>query len=86
MSLYEREIGSILPLTPVVFHTLLALADVPRHGYRIMEEVNRRSEGRVGLGLGPFTARFSGWRMPTSWRTRSLPKTRSLNRGVAITR
>ena len=52
MSLYEKEINSLLPLTPVVFHILLALADGPRHGYRIMQEVNRRSEGRVGLGPG----------------------------------
>jgi DNA-binding PadR family transcriptional regulator len=50
--MYDKKISSLLPLTPVVSHILLAVADGPRHGYRIMQEVNRRSEGRVGLGPG----------------------------------
>ena len=28
-----------LPLTPAVFHVLLALADGEKHGYAIMQEV-----------------------------------------------
>ena len=40
------------PLTPTVFHILLALADEPLHGYRIMQDVQKRSDGQVGLGLG----------------------------------
>ncbi len=52
MSHNDNEIGSLLPLTPVVFHILLALMDDPRHGYSIMQEVNRRSENKVGLGPG----------------------------------
>jgi DNA-binding PadR family transcriptional regulator len=52
MSRNDNEIASLLPLTPVVFHILLALMDEPRHGYSIMQEVNRRSDGRVGLGPG----------------------------------
>src|SRR5437879_6118048 len=43
---------TLLPLTPAVFHILLALADGDCHGYGIMQEVERRSEGKVRLGPG----------------------------------
>lgn len=46
------EAEELLPLTPTVFHILLAVAANPRHGYAIMQEVNARSDGRVGLGPG----------------------------------
>lgn len=41
-----------LPLTPVAFEILLALADGDQHGYRIMQEVESRSDGRVTLHPG----------------------------------
>jgi len=41
-----------LPLTPAVFHVLLALADRDRHGYAIMQEVEETTEGRVAMGPG----------------------------------
>lgn len=41
-----------LPLTPAVFHILLALTDGEKHGYAIMREVERSTEGRVTLGPG----------------------------------
>ena len=41
-----------LPLTPAVFHVLLALADGERHGYAIMQEVAEHSDGRIKLGPG----------------------------------
>lgn len=41
-----------LPLTPVVFHILLALADGERHGYAIAQEAERVSGGRVRMGPG----------------------------------
>ena len=34
------------------FHVLLALADAPRHGLGIVEEVERKTNGRVSLGPG----------------------------------
>lgn len=46
------EPESLLPLTPAVFHILLALADVDRHGYGIASEVSRRTDGDVKLGPG----------------------------------
>jgi DNA-binding PadR family transcriptional regulator len=46
------EPEEFLPLTPSVFHILLALADGERHGYGIIKEVEARTEGRVRLGPG----------------------------------
>lgn len=46
------EPESFLPLTPAVFHILLALADGEMHGYAIMIEVSRATEGRVKMGPG----------------------------------
>lgn len=43
---------SMLPLTPAVFHILLALADEERHGYGIMQEVARNTQGTLNMGPG----------------------------------
>jgi DNA-binding PadR family transcriptional regulator len=40
------------PLTPAVFHILLALAAGPAHGYAIMQEVENLTEARLQLGPG----------------------------------
>jgi DNA-binding PadR family transcriptional regulator len=48
----QRPPGDFLPLTPAVFHILIALADGEAHGYAIMQEVSERSEGSVRLGPG----------------------------------
>lgn len=37
------------PLSPPVFYILLALADRERHGYAIMQEVERRTRDKVRL-------------------------------------
>jgi DNA-binding PadR family transcriptional regulator len=42
----------LLPLTPAVFHILLALSEGERHGYAIMQEVKQRSDGKVQMGPG----------------------------------
>ncbi len=42
----------MLPLTPAVFHILLALADSEKHGYSIMQEVTRITNGAVQMGPG----------------------------------
>jgi DNA-binding PadR family transcriptional regulator len=41
-----------LPLTPATLHILLALAGEDLHGYGIMQEVLRQSEGKYKLGPG----------------------------------
>ena len=38
------------PLTPAVFHILLALADGPRHGYGIMKSVKETANLEMGPG------------------------------------
>ena len=40
------------PLTPAVFHILLALSAGPRHGYAIMKQVALDSGGAVSMGPG----------------------------------
>jgi DNA-binding PadR family transcriptional regulator len=40
------------PLTPAVFHILLALANGPCHGYGIMKQVEIESQGKVSMGPG----------------------------------
>jgi DNA-binding PadR family transcriptional regulator len=40
------------PLSAPVFHILLVLADGPRHGYAIKQEVESRSEGSIRVGPG----------------------------------
>ena len=46
------EPESLLPLPTAAFHILLALIDGERHGYGIMQETARSSDGRVNLGPG----------------------------------
>ena len=43
---------SFLPLSPAVLHILLALAGEERHGYGIMLEIARQTEGRHKVGPG----------------------------------
>src|SRR5271166_3152848 len=43
---------TLLPLTPAVFHIMLALAGGEGHGYGIMLEVERLTSGRLNLGPG----------------------------------
>lgn len=52
MAKSKPEPEDLLPLTPAVFHVLLALADGERHGYAIMQEVAEHTEGRIKMGPG----------------------------------
>lgn len=44
--------GSLLPLPPVTFYILLALAEEDRHGYAIIQDVATRTAGEVKLSAG----------------------------------
>jgi DNA-binding PadR family transcriptional regulator len=59
------------PLTPVVFHILLALIDGPLHGYAIMQAVGQLA-GR-SLPAGPGTIYGSLQRMEEDGLVRELP-------------
>lgn len=55
----EKSPEAFLPVTPAVFHILLALADGEAHGYAIMQDVAQRSEGSVRLGPGTLYGAIS---------------------------
>ncbi len=50
----KRKPASKLPLKPAVLLTLLVLSEGETHGYRIREEVERRSGGSLTLDAGTF--------------------------------
>ena len=50
-SLDERA-HALLPLTPVAWQILLALADEQRHGLGIAEEIEATTGGKMALGPG----------------------------------
>ena len=46
------DFDALLPLSPAVFHILLALADEDHHGYAIMRDIEDRTDGVVRVGPG----------------------------------
>jgi hypothetical protein len=56
-----------------MFHILLALSDRQRHGYDIMCEVARCTDGQVKLGPGSPGARLAAWQRGFRARLRRCP-------------
>jgi len=48
----NAELKEMPPLTPAVFHVLLALVGNECHGYAIMQEVTETTQGRIKMGPG----------------------------------
>ena len=48
----SRDPVSLLPLTPAMFHVMVALADGDHHGYAILKHVADHTDGRVQLSTG----------------------------------
>jgi DNA-binding PadR family transcriptional regulator len=48
----KENLDNFLPLSPATLHILLSLAGEELHGYAIMQEVQRQSEGKYRLGPG----------------------------------
>jgi DNA-binding PadR family transcriptional regulator len=48
----KHSLDSFLPLSAAELHILLALAPEDLHGYGIMQEVSRQSQGHYKLGPG----------------------------------
>ena len=48
----RAEVEALLPLPLATFHILLALADDDRHGYAMLQEVERRTGGELRLSAG----------------------------------
>ncbi len=47
-----EDFGRFLPLSPAALHILLSLAGEERHGYGIMQDIARQSNGRYKPGPG----------------------------------
>ena len=52
MRTHRRKASELLPLTSGMFHVLIALADGEKHGYAIIKEVARRTDGEIRLSAG----------------------------------
>ena len=52
LSAVQANAESFGPLTPAMFHVLLALAGDDLHGYAILKEVELRTGGKVRLSTG----------------------------------
>lgn len=61
------------PLTPAVFHVLLALVDGPRHGYAIMQA----AEASSGSPMGPGTVYGTLERLEACGFVREVPTARA---------
>jgi len=48
----NEDVNSFLPMSPAILHILLALAGEDRHGYGIMQEIVRQSDGQYRMGPG----------------------------------
>ncbi|HKB11858.1 MAG TPA: PadR family transcriptional regulator [Vicinamibacterales bacterium] len=48
----KRDPAALLPLTPAMFHVLVALADGEIHGYAILKQVEELTGGSVRLSTG----------------------------------
>lgn len=52
MAYSRTEVDALLPLPLATFHILIALAQEDRHGYSIMLDVERRTDGALRLSAG----------------------------------
>jgi DNA-binding PadR family transcriptional regulator len=52
MRFMADDFKALLPLQPTTFHILLSLTDEDRHGYAIILEVSRRTQGELRLSAG----------------------------------
>ena len=50
MAHLEAATGGMVPLTPAVFYILLSLADGDKHGYAIMQDAIKLSDGEFRMG------------------------------------
>jgi DNA-binding PadR family transcriptional regulator len=52
----KRDPVELLPLTPITYHVLLTMAEGPRHGYGIIKEILRHTEGQLQIEAGTLYA------------------------------
>lgn len=84
MTKRETDPRTLLPLTPVVLHLLLALAErepearAGKHGYAVAQEVEAMTDGQIRMG--PGTLYGSIQRMLVSELIEEVSRTRSGSR------
>jgi len=71
-----------MPLRPIEFQILLALADEDRHGYAIMQEVARVTDGALALEAGTLYRALhrmlaDGWIAEAGRRAAADPRARA---------
>jgi hypothetical protein len=79
------NVERFLPLTPVVFEIALALAAGERHGYEIMQEVERRTEGQIVLHPGTLYARSAVFSIRVSSRNWTNARPAAMTTSAAAT-
>jgi DNA-binding PadR family transcriptional regulator len=47
-----EEVAALLPLKPQDFHILFVLLDGDRHGYGMVKEIDRQTDGQIRLEAG----------------------------------
>jgi DNA-binding PadR family transcriptional regulator len=52
----DDDLTAFLPLSPPVFHVMVALADGDRHGYAVIKDIAERTGGAQRLGAGTLYA------------------------------
>jgi DNA-binding PadR family transcriptional regulator len=73
----SHDADALLPLPPVTFHILVALAEGDRHGYAIIQEVAARTGGALRLSAGTLyrsIQRMLEQGLITEPRTRPAPE------------
>ena len=48
----QPDVAALIPLPPATFHILMAVAQEDRHGYGIIQDVERRTGGELRLSAG----------------------------------
>ena len=48
----HNDVTALIPLPPATFHILMAVAQEDRHGYGIIQDVSRRTDGELRLSPG----------------------------------
>ena len=52
MTFTQSDVAALIPLQPATFHILMAVAQEDRHGYGIIQDVARRTDGALRLSAG----------------------------------
>jgi DNA-binding PadR family transcriptional regulator len=52
MTFTQTDVSALIPLPPATFHILMAVAQEDRHGYGIIQDVERRTGGELRLSAG----------------------------------